>query len=482
MFMVFQRTFSLLGIAFSIFLVCRCGSPEGNSIISNVHIINVEDGTIGPPVDIFIRAKTIVRISAHDSLSGPNGAINGNGGFVIPGLWDMHAHPDDPEVWRMKPDDLSRDKLMPQFVLRGVLGIRDMGGSLETINRWRTLGESGQLLVPNIVAGGPLLDGPNPMWDGSVGIDSPTKAPQIIDSLIAEGVDFLKIYSLLPRETYFAVANYANSKKIPFAGHVPYTVTTSEAAKTGMKSQEHLLEILRECSDYDEAVAKGAFDPTKYSGTERYVAMNDFMLSSFDTTRFLELIKVHKSTNTWHCPTLSMWYKNAWFESERARDDSLWTYLPPYLKSYWTEQENDHLRNRDDEEFKSTKKRLYAHYLYIVRTLDENDIPLLAGTDTGANPLCWPGIGVVNEMRELERAGVPRLRVLQSATLNPVKYLGLSDSLGTVAVGRRADFLLLENNPLENLDALYHLEGISFKGNFLDKHQIETKLKGTKSF
>ncbi|MCB0489533.1 MAG: amidohydrolase family protein [Cyclobacteriaceae bacterium] len=464
-----------------IFCCVACSTKHNSTTISNVRIINVGNGNVGPLVDIHSVDGVITKIAEHDPDVSGGDQHGFDSAFVIPGLWDMHAHPDDPEVWRMSPTRESRDKMIPQFVLNGVLGIRDMGGSLDEIKRWRTMRREGQLVVPEIVAAGPLLDGPNPMWDGSVGIASPDVANQVVDSLLSEGVDFLKIYSLLPRETYFAIAKYANDIHVPFAGHVPYTVTPTEAARSGMKSQEHLLEILKECSDYDSLVTSKVFDPTKYKGVEKYVATNEFMLSRFDTTKFISLLNAFKETNTWICPTVSMWYKNAWFEKERVSDDSLWQYLPSYLKRYWTTDENDHLKNRDNVAFIEVKKKLVKLYGYMIKEMAERDIPLLSGTDTGANPLCWPGVGVVNEVVMLNEIGVSRLKALQSATINPVEFLGL-DSLGDVSVGKKADMLILKSNPLDNLNALRDIRGIFHDNKFYNTEERRRLLELTKSF
>jgi len=141
-------------------------------LLRNVQVIDVERGQLlAEPQDLLIANGQIKTMAPANTLDWNPllTHIDGTGKYVIPGLWDMHAHPDDPEVWRMHPTDEHRDWLMPQFVLHGVTGIRDMAGSLQLVQRWRKLGAEGKLLTPTIIACGPLLDGPNPMWDGSGG-------------------------------------------------------------------------------------------------------------------------------------------------------------------------------------------------------------------------------------------------------------------------------------------------------------------------
>ncbi|MCO6487374.1 MAG: hypothetical protein J5I98_03100 [Phaeodactylibacter sp.] len=148
--------------------------------------------------------------------------------YIIPGLWDMHTHPDDPEVWWMDSIPEHRDLLMPLFVIYGVTGTRDMAGSLEVVNDWRRRIKAGTLVGPEIIAAGPLLDGPNAMWDGSVSIADTSRVKPVVDSLIEAGIDFLKVYSGLPREVFFALMEYANEIGFPVVGHIPTEVTTAE--------------------------------------------------------------------------------------------------------------------------------------------------------------------------------------------------------------------------------------------------------------
>ena len=156
--------------------------------------------------------------------------------------------------------------MMPLFVLHGVTGIRDMAGGLQQVFRWRSLSNQDKLLVPKIYACGPLLDGPDPMWDGSLGIDNAQQVGPRVDSLVRAGADFLKVYSLLPRDTYFALAAFAEQEQLTMVGHVPFDVLPSEAAQTGMKSQEHLLQILLECSGRREDIMQDRLDYGEQTG------------------------------------------------------------------------------------------------------------------------------------------------------------------------------------------------------------------------
>ena len=451
-------------------LSCRqTRATDGGVLIASVNIVDVQNEKVIPNQDVLIEGKRITAI--HDAGEIAYGRrttrIEATGHYLIPGLWDMHAHPDDPEVWRMDPTVDEKDRLLPLVVVNGVTGIRDMAGDIGLVKRWREKYRQGELLAPQIVAGGPLLDGPNPMWDGSVGIDNPGQVKQVVDSLIEEGVDFLKVYSLLPRETYLALSEYARQIDYPFVGHVPFTVPPSEAARTGMKSQEHLLEILKECADRPTETFLAELNRIE-DPIERSNRINAFRLDSFDPARADSLYALFKDYGIWHCPTLSMWYKNAWFEREQPKDSALTAYLPGYLRAYWTPQHNDHLQYRDNAEFIRTKQRLYRLYEQMVLAMHEEGVMLLAGTDTGANPLCHPGTGVHNELEALVAAGLSPGAALRTATLNPALFFEITEDYGTVSEGKIADLVLLTQNPLEDINAVRDITHVIRDGSVLD--------------
>lgn len=460
--------------ALTIFSCQRREQVKCDLLIKDVQIVDVESGKILPRKNIVVTGQRIVRIDSIGSAIDYEVAqtFEASGKYIMPGLWDMHAHPDDPEVWRMDPQPEKRDLLLPLFVVNGVMGIRDMAGSLDVVKTWREKYRSRELLVPKIYAGGPLLDGPDPMWDGSVGIDSPEQVKHVVDSLIVEGVDFLKVYSLLPCDIYFQLSQYANEIGFPFVGHVPFTVSPSEAAMTGMKSQEHLLEILKECSDRPSGEFMEGIRKMK-NGIDRSNAMNAHRLSTFDEVRADSLYSLFVQEKIWHCPTLSMWRKNAWYEEELSKDKALLAFLPQYLQAYWTPEVNDHLTHRDNEEFIETKKKLYSLYLQMVKRMHEKGVILLAGTDMGANPLCFPGVGVHNELEDFVQAGLSPAEALRTATINPALFFGIKADYGTVEVGKIANLVLLDNDPLGNIQNIRAIDAVVYDGVLIDATGIE---------
>jgi hypothetical protein len=446
--------------------------------IENVNIVDVETGSIITGMDVIVKGDRIHNVlkSGTTEIDAIR-RVDASGQYLIPGLWDMHAHPDDPEMWRMNPDESSRDLLLPLFVLHGVTGIRDMAGSLIVVNEWKEKMANGSLLGPKIFAAGPLIDGSNPMWDGSIGISSKNAAIGKVDSLIEAGVDFMKVYSFLPDSIYYALSEYASSLDFPFCGHIPQNVTNSAASKSGMKSLEHLLDIPLECSSEETRIRNNTLD---YRGIDdrlsKYVFRTKRMIETYNSQKAKTLYSEFVKNDTWITPTISMWYKNAYFEKEVKEDQIYFKYLPKYMQKYWTPQVNDHLRYRQ-KEFLEVNQLLVEHYKLIIKDMHEAGVRLLAGTDMGANPLCWPGLGVHLEIAMMEEAGLSPAEALKTATINPAIYLGIEEDYGTISSGKFADMVLLSENPLETVSNTQKIVGVIKSGNYFNKKRIAEYLE-----
>ncbi|MFH6602351.1 amidohydrolase family protein [Maribacter algicola] len=457
---------------------CTEQKIDATLLIKNVWVVDVKKGNLlAAKKDIWINGDRIVQIRDHkEQTKSNNEIIDGSGKYIIPGLWDMHAHPDDPEMWRMDPDEYSRDQLMPLFVRYGVTGIRDMAGSMEVIEKWRTKIRSKELVGPEIVACGPLIDGPNPMWDGSVGISDLSKVKPMVDSLKNSGADFLKIYSLLPDSIYFELSKYARQLDFPHVGHVPLTVTTAEASIAGMKSQEHLLNLLMDCSARaDQLYAKEVDYGDITNPVDKYVYRNELMLDTYDEEKARTLYETFVKNETWHTPTISMWYKNAYFEQEILKDSIHFKYLPMYMRNYWKPENNDHLQNRLPKII-MVKKKLVEAYKERIGEMNTAGVGLLAGTDVGANPLCFPGLSLHYELQMLVESGLTPAEALRTATLNPALYFEKENVQGSVDEGKLADLVLLDANPLEDIENTKRINAVVLKGEVFDYERLQKEL------
>jgi hypothetical protein len=195
-------------------------------------VIDATGAAASPDMTVIIAGGRIAAIGSSRKVKAPKGAqvIDATGKFLIPGLWDMHVHLG------------SNDLLLPFYVANGVTGVRSMADSVENIAKFRRQVSAGELTGPRIVAtAGPIVDGPNPLWEGSIIASTEAEGLQAVNQARALGADFIKVYEVLPREAYFGIAGEAHRQGITFAGHVPRAVSVAEASDAGQASIEHQL-------------------------------------------------------------------------------------------------------------------------------------------------------------------------------------------------------------------------------------------------
>ena len=210
-------------------LPCRTTAQTANpSVIAITHVTIVDATGAQPRADmtVVIRSDRITRVVPSRRGTIPTDAtqVDGRGKFVIPGLWDMHTH-----VIEMADIDF------PVLLAYGVTGIRNMhNSSLQQGAKLRTQVEYGEVLGPHISLSGPLVDGAS-YWPTAIKVTSAAEARQAVDMLKAGGADFVKVYTFLSRDAYFAIVEEARRQHISFVGHVPETVLVSEASEAGQR-------------------------------------------------------------------------------------------------------------------------------------------------------------------------------------------------------------------------------------------------------
>ncbi len=218
--------------------VAAAQDPE-TMAISGVTVIDTINGRAVPNSTVTIRDGVITSVTAGGAS--PTGArrVDGRGKFLIPGLWDMHAH-----------HQMTGDASLPLFVANGVTGTRDMGADLDFILPLRQRTASGQILGPRIIAAGPMLDDRPPDWPYRITVRTGDEARNAVRMLKERGVDLIKVHDRTPPEAYQAIADEARRQGLPFAGHLPRGITIEAAAAAGQRSIEHLagLRMVNQCS------------------------------------------------------------------------------------------------------------------------------------------------------------------------------------------------------------------------------------------
>ncbi|MEJ8566483.1 amidohydrolase family protein [Elongatibacter sediminis] len=382
-------------------------------LLDDIAVIDVRSGTVQANRDVVIRCDRIeaVRANREPGTANASRRLDGRGRYVMPGLWDMHVH----VLW----DDAIAADLLPRFLAWGVTGIRDMGGDPVVTDRFRNRARSDPAAYPRIAAAGPMLDGPQPVHPGvSRSVKDAAEAVTTVESLAAHGTDFIKVYTLLPRDAFFAAAAAATRLGLPIAGHVPAEVTLAEAAAAGMASMEHLRDELGQFCRPAPATACDA------------------------------AITAFSRNGTFHTPTLVTLRANSIPGYAESPPPEL-AGLPPSLRAEWNEQAARHRNDRDGGRFDDREAR-FRHALALTALLADRDIPLLAGTDAG-NPFLVPGRSLHDELEWLVRAGLSPAEALRAAVTAPADFLHEGETHGAVAPGFSADLVILDANPLTGI-------------------------------
>ncbi|HEX3080222.1 MAG TPA: hypothetical protein VHQ04_07150, partial [Puia sp.] len=210
--------------------------------IRHINIVNVKTGAIEYDQAVLIKGHRIDLIANDEADTRKLSAndIDGTNKYLIPGLWDMHAHD-------IGGAELTKKFIIPVMLANGVTGLRNMWGSKDAVALRDSISKD-LIVAPRMVVGTPLVNGPNPFFQGTVTIKNVSSIQRLVDSLKNMGYDFVKVYSFLRHDLFFSLANYCKEKHIPFEGHVPIGVTAEQASNAGMESIEHLFGIRKSCS------------------------------------------------------------------------------------------------------------------------------------------------------------------------------------------------------------------------------------------
>ncbi len=423
--------------------------------LTHVTIIDVTGGELRRDMTVVITDDRISAIGASTTLSVPADAkvIDATGQFLIPGLWDMHVH------WY-------RRDMFTLFIANGVTGVRQMFGNSDLL-RWRDEIAKDSLLGPRMIVASPIIDGPEPIWPNSISVSNKEEGPKAVRRVKQWGADFVKVYALLPRDAYFGIADEAKQQGITFAGHVPYSVSAREASEAGQKSIEHLTGILIACSDKEKEVRDELLRTRSPDARARAVAT---ALTTYDEKKAADLFARFAKNQTWQCPTLTVLRSNALFDYEKFWRDGRLRYIPKQMQQRWSLR-----RDHRSEDAKTGAKKVLQKEFEIVGAMQKAGVPILAGTDT-ANPFCFPGFSLHEELALLVIAGLTPVEALRSATLNPAKFLGMDKTLGTIEVGKFADLVLLDANPLEDIRNTQKIKAVVSNGRLFDRKALDKLL------
>jgi len=220
-------------------------APAQSLAFTHVTVVDTVWGRSNTDAIVIIRGGRIIAVSKTGQIAVPKDAqvVDATGKFLIPGLWDMHFHtPEEKDA---------REIFYPLALANGVTGVRNMFGS-ESLLKQRAEINRGTLFGPRMVLASEVVDGPMPTWPGSLTVADPSAGRRVVREIKTKGYDFVKVYQFLPRETYLAIVDEAKKQNIAFAGHVPFSLSATEASDAGQKSFEHNFGLVLACSTEED--------------------------------------------------------------------------------------------------------------------------------------------------------------------------------------------------------------------------------------
>lgn len=464
-----DRLTAVAAIALAVALSGDAAMQPPAIVVSNVNLIDVESGAVRGNMTVVVGNGRIADVVASGARTPPGArVVDGRGKFLIPGLWDMHIHWYD-------------ERFLPLFIANGVTGVRQMfGGPLHLT--WRRRIESGELLGPRHVVGSTIVDGAPPVWPGSLVVTTPEQARETVQRIKTDGFDFVKVYSRLPREAYFAILEEAKRQGLTAQGHVPNGVTVWEATDAGQRTIEHLTGVLLAASkEEDELRARGARLPQPTIATpsdaDARNALRDYrqrIFETYDDSKAASLFARFRKNGTWHVPTLTVIRSGASTDDPAFTNDPRLRFMPPAVSTSWKPENNPRIRMKTKDEYELDRRILQLQYK-AVGAMHRGGVNILAGTDV-LNPFVFPGFSLHDELALLVQAGLSPLDALRAATLNPAKYLGTTATQGTVDKGKVGDLVLLDANPLDDITATTRINAVIVNGRLFERKALDEML------
>jgi imidazolonepropionase-like amidohydrolase len=372
-------------------------------VITGGDIVDVINGTTTPNGLLILKNGKISSIDKVGTAI-PKGAqiINAAGKTIMPGLWDMHAHFEQTE-WG------------PAYLAAGVTTVRDCGNELGFIDAIQKAIDSGKGIGPKILMAG-IIDGKSKFSLGIIQADTREEAIKAVDTYKARGFNQIKVYSSVKPAILKAICDEAHKQGFTVTGHIPDGMNLRSGVDSGMNMVNHI--------QYVYSIMK--------KNKDRSI--------NFDDSVSVAAIKFIKDHNTIIDPTIGVYelaYRNV--KDDITKMEPAFYTLPLALQTQFkTYGEDSATVAKIAPMLKSMKK--------IVKKLYDAGVPIVAGTDMG-----FPGFSVARELEIYVEAGLTPAQALKTSTITPAQVMGLGKQTGSITVGKNADIIIVDGNPLTNI-------------------------------
>lgn len=425
------------------FTIARAANRAGESAprrgvvaFVDVTLVPMDSERILPRQTVIVRGDRIEEIGPVDRVNVPEGVerIDGRGKFLMPGLAEMHGH--------FPPGGSAREfieNVAFLYVANGVTTVRSMLGAPGHLE-FREQARRGEFVSPTLYMAGPSFSGQS--------VPSPQAAIERVRTQKNEGWDLLKVHPGLKREVYDAMAATAKEVGIEFSGHVPAAVGLVHAIRRGQRTIDHL---------------------------DGYIEYLEADRAAIDRAKLADVVKLTRETNTWVVPTMVLWETiiGAANAEERASFPEL-RYMPRAMVESWTANYRRRLSAKNFDAARAD--RIAANRKVLLKALADGGVNILFGTDA-PQQFSVPGFSIHRELAAMKAAGMANFAILRSATKNVGDYYKGVDEFGTIAIGQRADIIVIDANPLDDLGNLAKRVGVMVRGRWIPDTEIKTRLE-----
>lgn len=449
-------------------------------LIESITVVDVQTGMLLENRDILITDNRITSIAPSGSIpmTGKAFKINGLGKYVIPGLWDMHTHSNKHSEWLHHP----------LYIANGVTGVRDMSGTLhEEDSYW--VGSEERLLWNKELANHTRVT-PRYVLQSSYQIDGEKSVPggapdfftlnstkdviPLLEYYKEKKVDFIKVYQQIKPESYRELARQAPRYDMHLAGHKPMFLTLEEAVTMGQRSFEHGRIFMFDCFPHADSLRISPNWRKNYSYYKKE------MVAQFDETKAKKLMQLMAEKNAYWVPTL----QTLKFESNAHKESFLGTKNVKYIswvrKNVWWSFDIASNKKRNLADSSKTSQKFYDKVRSQIAMAHSYNVPIMVGTDV-TDSYIFPGFSVHNELEDLTKSGLSNLEALRSATIIPAQYVKKEKDFGSIEIGKIADIVILDKNPLEDIRHSKTIHGVLMNGLYYNSATLQKHKEFTQS-
>jgi imidazolonepropionase-like amidohydrolase len=439
---------TLLGAAIATAVLASPSQPVTQSATTafvGVSVLTMDSDAVLADHTVVVSDGKIASVGPAAKAQLPAGAarVDGKGKFLMPGLAEMHAH-----IPGGAATDQAVERTLFLYAANGITTIRGMLGDPRHLV-YRERAAKGEIVSPRIYTSGPSFNG-----------KTASTIPMAVEAVIAQkkaGYDLLKIHPGVPRDVFDALAAKADELRIPFAGHVPAAVGLTRALEAKYASIDHL-------DGYVEALTPNPSADSQFFGTN--------LMSAVDESKFAGIVSASKAAGVWQVPTqvlMDNLLNDLPTTTLAERPEMKFVIQQEVLKN-WIAQ-----RDKFQQIPQADRAKLLGIRRRFIKALHDAGVPFALGSDA---PQLWnvPGFSAHRELRSLVDAGLTPFQALTTGTKNVGTYFKTESTTGTIAAGKRADLVLLDANPLQNIDNSMKIAGVMVNGRWMTKAEIDKRL------